>query len=278
MATFVPTGPIGLDRKLLAGIRLVFSDLDETLLSPDHQIGERSRRAIRKLMEHGITFVVCTGRAPEATRPVVQELGGRYFVCNNGAAVYDGDTLLADRTLSPELTAGMAAFFDGHACPTYIMSSAGYFVTRMTPLIEEANRVRGVSPLVPDRTDWMQPAHKVMPWGAAHLYEEARARWDDRAHIIYHPDYLEIAPHGISKAWGARVLAERLGIPNRKIAAIGDARNDMELVRMAGVGVAMGNADPLLKAEALAVAGDYGNDGAADLFEAILAAIEQVQN
>lgn len=272
MSTLVPSGPAAVDRRLLAGIRLIFSDLDETLLGPDHRIGARSRQAIRQLMERGITFVVCTGRAPEATRAIVKELGGRYFVCNNGAAVYDGETLLADQTLPADLTGAMTAFFDGHGCPTYLMTPTGYYVTRITPVVEEANRIRGIRPQVPDPSAWVQPAHKVMPWGAAHLYEEARARWGDRAHIIYHPDYLEIAPQGINKAWGARLLADRLGVPNEQIAAIGDARNDIELIRMAAVGIAMGNADPLLKDVALAVAGDYSQDGAADLFEAILAA------
>lgn len=272
MAALVPTGSAGLDRALLAGVRLVFSDLDETLLSPEHRVGERSRQAIAALMAGGVTFVVCTGRAPEATRPIVRALGGRYFVCNNGASVYDGDGLLAEQTLPAELAGEMTAFFHGHGIPTYLMTPAGYYVSRMTPLVAAANRVRGIAPQVLGPAGWTQPAHKVMPWGGAHLYAEAQARWGDRAHVIYHADYLEIAPPGVSKAWGARVVAERLGVPARAIAAVGDARNDIELVRMAGVGVAMGNADPLLKEAALAVAGHHADDGAADLFEAILAA------
>lgn len=272
MATLVPNDPAGLDPQRLAGIRLIFTDLDETLLSPAHQVGERSRRAIAALGEQGVILVICTGRAPEATRPIVRDLGGRYFVCNNGAAVFDGDTLLADQTLPGHLAGEMAAFFDDQGCPTYLMTPTGYHVTRVTPAVEAANRARGVAPAVPPRSAWAQPAHKVMPWGAAHLYGEACRRWGDQAHIIYHPDYLEIAPPGVNKAWGARVVAQRLGIPPAQIAAIGDARNDIELVRMAGVGVAMGNADPLLKAAAVAVAGDHAADGAADLFEAVLAA------
>lgn len=264
--------PAELQPERLARIRLIFSDLDETLLGPDHRVGERSRRAIAELVRRGVEFVICTGRAPQATWPIARELGTRYVICCNGACVYDGQTLLADRALSGPLTAEMVDFFVARDCPTYLMAPAGYFVSHVTPVIEEANRVRGIWPEVLPRERWAQPAWKVMPWGAAHLYEEAVARWGQAANIIYHPDYLEIAPPGVSKAWGARVLAQRLGVAPEEVAAIGDARNDIELVAWAGVGVAMGNADPLLKAQADAVARDHGQDGAADLFEAILAA------
>ncbi|BDG62392.1 HAD family hydrolase [Caldinitratiruptor microaerophilus] len=266
--------PSAVDPARLARIRIVFSDLDETLLGPDHRVGDRSRRAVERLLRLGVEFVVCTGRAPEATRPIVESLGGRYMVCTNGSSVYDGHTLLMQETLPAPLVAEMTAFFHGHGCPVYLMTPVGYLVTRVTPLVEEANRVRGVAPRLAGPEDWHVPAHKVMPWGAAHLHDEALARWAERAQIVYHPDYLEITPRGVTKAWGARWLATRLGFTPDQAAAIGDARNDIELITWAGVGVAMGDGDPVLRAAAKAIAPPHTQDGAAELFEAIAAAHE----
>ncbi len=253
-------------------IALVLSDLDDSLLGPDHRVGERSRAAIAGLLERGVTFAICTGRAPEATRALVRELGLRYYICNNGASVHDGDRILAQRTMEPEVTAALTRFFADREVPVYLMTPEGYLLTRRTPATDEADRARGVTPeVVGNPADWETPAHKVMAWGGSHLYEECRAAFGDAAHIIYHPHYLEIAPKGVSKQWGGERLAEHLGIPPEQIAAVGDARNDIELLRWAGIGGAVGNADPLVKEVADLILPPNDQDGTADLFEAILA-------
>lgn len=254
----------------LNGIRLLLSDLDESLLSPDHRIGERSRAAIAGLRAAGVTFAVCTGRAPEATRPIVEDLGLRYFICNNGASLHDGDQILAERVMGPATTSALTHFFADAGVPVYLMTPDGYFLSQHTPSTDRADRIRGVAPSLLPQERWATPAHKVMAWGGAHCYDACQERFGELVHIIYHADYLEIAPKGVSKQWGGERLAELLGIPASEIAAVGDARNDIEMVRWAGVGAAMGNADPLLKAVADLILPSHTEDGTADLFEAIL--------
>lgn len=256
----------------LSQISLVLSDLDESLLGPDHRVGNRSRAAIARLQAEGITFAICTGRAPEATRAIVQDLGIRYFVCNNGASVHDGDRILAERVMPPAVTESLTRFFMERGIPVYLMTPRGYFITLRTPSTNEADRIRGVVPALLPADQWALPAHKVMAWGGAPAYEECRRLFGDQVHIIYHAEYLEIAPEGVSKQWGGEQLASCLGVPAQRIAAVGDARNDIELIRWAGVGAAMGNADPVLKAEADMILPGHEVDGTAQLFEAILTA------
>jgi Cof subfamily protein (haloacid dehalogenase superfamily) len=252
----------------LAAIRLVLSDLDETLLGPSHLVGKRSRAAIARLQQAGITFAVCTGRAPETTRGIVAELGLRYYVCNNGASLHDGARILAERVMPAAVTADLVDFFTMRHIPVYLMTPDGYFLSQRTPATDAANQARQVTPapLVHSAI----PAHKVMAWGGAAAYDECRAQFGDRVHIIYHADYLEIAPEGVSKQWGAERLAAHLGLKAAQVAAVGDARNDIEMVRWAGVGAAMGNADPLLTAVADRLLPGHEADGAALLFEAVL--------
>lgn len=257
----------------LAQIRLVLSDLDETLLGPDHRVGERSRAAIRALQEAGVTFAVCTGRAPQTTRPIVAELGLRYYICNNGASLHDGDQILAERLMEPAVAEQLTNFFADRGVPVYVMAPSGYYLTERTELTDQADRARGIVPLPLARKARALAAHKVMAWGGTALYEECQARFGDQAHIIYHADYLEIAPHGVSKQWGGARLAAHLGLTAQEVAAVGDARNDIEMVRWAGLGAAMGNGDPLLQQEAGLILPSHEEDGAAALFEAILLAI-----
>lgn len=253
-------------------VALVLSDLDESLLGPDHRVGGRSRAAIARLQAAGITVAICTGRAPEATRAIVRDLGIRYYICNNGATVHDGDLILAERAMESAVTEALARFFTEQAIPVYLMTPQGYFLTHRTPATDLADHVRGVAPLLLPPGQSATPAHKVMAWGGAPAYEACRAWFGDKVHIIYHANYLEIAPKGVSKQWGGERLAEHLGIPAARVAAVGDARNDIEMVRWAGIGAAMGNADPLLKEVAGLVLPGHESDGTADLFEAILQA------
>lgn len=252
----------------IAQIRLVLSDLDETLLGPNHQVGGRSRLAIARLQEAGITFAVCTGRAPETTRGIVADLGLRYYVCNNGASVHDGEQTLAERVMPSAVSADLVNFFSARQIPVYLMTPQGYFLSQRTPATDAADQARQITPMPLEQG--ALPAHKVMAWGGATAYEECRAQFGDRVHIIYHTDYLEIAPAGVSKQWGGERLASHLGIMAEQVAAVGDARNDIEMVRWAGVGVAMGNADPLLVDVADRILPGHDADGAALLFEAVL--------
>jgi Cof subfamily protein (haloacid dehalogenase superfamily) len=256
----------------LAQIRLVLSDMDDTLLGPDHRVGARSRAAIARLRAAGITFAVCTGRAPEATRPIVADLGIRYYICTNGAIVYDGDRIIAQRVMPGDVAGALTRFFAERAIPVYLMSPGGYFLSHSTPATDRADRARGVAPVRLPSAEWAAPAHKVMAWGGASAYDDCCRQFGDLVHIIYHADYLEIAPKGVSKQWGGEQLVEHLGIPAAAVAAVGDARNDIELIRWAGIGAAMGNGDPLLKAVADLILKGHDADGTADLFEAILAA------
>lgn len=256
----------------LSEIRLVLSDLDESLLSPDHHVGQRSRAAIAGLQAAGVTVALCTGRAPETTRPTVADLGVRYYICNNGATVFDGEQILAERTMAPSVTLALTRFFEGRSIPVYLMTPEGYFVSHRTPATDAADQVRQVRPALLPAERWALPAHKVMAWGGASAYEEGQALFGGQVHIIYHADYLEIAPPGVSKQWGGQRLAEHLGIPAKAVAAVGDALNDVEMIKWAGVGAAMGNAAPQLKAVADWVLPGHDQDGTATLFEAVLAA------
>src|SRR6266540_4258281 len=87
-------------------IRVVASDLDGTLLRPDLTISGRTRAAIHRSREAGITFVAVTGRPPRSVRQLAGQLGLEGIaICANGALVYDleRDTVLDQTPLAAEL-------------------------------------------------------------------------------------------------------------------------------------------------------------------------------
>lgn len=264
--------------KLLRYIKLISTDLDETLLGPDHKVSRHAAALIKQLQARGVVVAVVTGRAPEATRPIVRDLGLRYYICTNGAAVFDGDRLLAEKTMSAAVTDELARFFADRGLNFYLMTAAGYFASGENELMRRANAVRGVDPQVIGPERWGQPAHKVMALGAGGLYPEVKARFGDRVHVIYHPEYLEIAPAGVNKAWGLQQLAAHLNIAADWVLAMGDALNDLEALRWAGIGVAMGDGLPELRQAADFVTAPHTEDGCARVLERVLEAHREGQH
>lgn len=264
--------------KLLRRIFTLFLDLDETLLGPDHRVSPASREAIAELTAAGATVVVCTGRAMEASAPIVVELGLRHLVCVNGACAVEFDRPggqarpVAEALLPADVAGDLAAFAHSRGVPCYLMAPDGYFVSARTPDVERADAARKYAPPLLEIAGFRRPAYKVMPFGGAHLYDEVRARFGDRAHVIYHPKYLEIAPHGVNKAWGAARMAEHLGVDPEACLACGDALNDIELVRWAGVGVAMGDGPSELLQAADFVTAPHSEDGCRPVLRALLRA------
>ena len=78
---------------------------------------------------------------------------------------------------------------------------------------------------------------------------------------------LEVMNKGVTKGNAVRILAQMYGINREEIIAIGDNENDISMIEYAGLGIAMGNAEELLKRAADHVTGDYQEDGVAEAIE-----------
>lgn len=258
--------------KMLSQIRLIFTDMDETLLTSGKEVTRRARTAIAALRERDVEMVLCTGRAWEATRATADLLGLTNLVCCNGAQVLAGGRMLAEATIPPEVTAELAHYLDSHDINYYLMTPAGFFVNALTPAALEAGRVRGYTPPVLTPGQEHTPAHKVFAPEAARLYPEMESFFGGHTHIIYHPNYLEVAPLGIDKAWGAMRLAEHLGVAQQEVLAFGDALNDVELLTWAGLGVAVANAMPATREAADFTTRGNDEDGVAEVLERVLRA------
>ena len=95
------------------------------------------------------------------------------------------------------------------------------------------------------------------------IYEMFKKEIGDRAFVtISQPEYLEIMAPGVNKGSGLEFMAAHYGLTTDEIVGVGDARNDLELVRGAGLGVAVANAADELKAAADAVTERTNNEGA----------------
>lgn len=266
-------------------IRLIATDLDGTLLRNDKTVSPRNAEAIRLAHQAGLLVVGATGRYLASLPSILAPVGVDYAVTSNGAQCYQLSTgkLLFEDTISTDAAARIIAHLTEHfpEARTEVAIGDGwthYAQPGYADLLSDLERrnfpieYRVLTSL--DEID--QPLIKVT---ARHPSLRPEVLLDSllaSGMPGFHPTtsggpILEISGAGITKAHGVARLAEQLGFDAEQVMAIGDARNDIELLGWAGIGVAMGNAIPETIAAADHTTATNQEDGFAMAVEALLA-------
>ena len=262
----------------------IATDLDGTLLRSDGTVSARTRAAVIGAEDSGLRFVIATGRPPRWIAPIVEQLGDRGLViCANGAAVYDPAEhrlvscveLKAEVVLSlvdeiqeafPDALLGCEQGFEFSLDESFKQKNQGLVGSwkleglRVGPIRSFLDRdvlkliVRLPSPAAPGTADALQ------------------AVVGDRALVTHSIDesFLELSHPSVHKAAAIEQLLSESGIAASQVVAFGDMPNDLEMIRWAGHGVAVANADPLLKAAADEVTASNDEDGVAVVIERLL--------
>jgi Cof subfamily protein (haloacid dehalogenase superfamily) len=240
----------------------------------------RTRAAIAATRAAGIHVVLVTGRMFRSVRRYALEAGiDDPVVCYQGAVVADpvsGNWLRhvpIPLELARETIAALNAAGFGLNC--YVDDEL--YVAEVTP---EARRYADFQDLelhpVGDLLEWLdQPPTKLVvigdPDALDGLKQRMLERFDGRLYISKSlPYFLEFASPDVTKAAGLAFLAEHLGFSRERTVAFGDGENDIELVEWANYGVAVENADDLVKEVADFVCPSVGEEGVAQVLEAYL--------
>lgn len=264
---------------------LIASDVDGTLINDNERIPTEVRSAIDRATRAGCVFALATGRPPRWIHPVLEQLKVRPLcVCANGAIIYDSatDTIVESATLSPEVLVDVA-----HRARTALADAggAGFAVERSgTSAFESESELFLVSPdyipawfsaemgMVPEPELFSVPAIKLLVRNdqltSAEMYRRIEpAIPAELAHVTFSvPDGLvEVAAPGVTKATGVQFLAAQIGARAAEVVCFGDMPNDIEMLRWAGLGVAVGNAMPEVQAAADAVCATNNDGGIAEV-------------
>ncbi|MGA6203697.1 HAD family hydrolase [Nocardia testacea] len=262
---------------------LVASDVDGTLIDPYERVSARTRAAVGALVADGVPFVLATGRPPRWIAPVVAGLGfAPLCVCGNGAVLYDAgtDKVLGASVLDVDTLAWVADLAEK------VLPGCGLAAERIGASAHDAATPQFVSSpqyehawLNPDDTAVARdevidtPAIKMLirlPGArSGDMATTLAAHIGARADITYSTEHglIEISAPGVSKASGLRILGERLGVAAADMVAFGDMPNDIPMLRMVGLGVAMGHAHPDALAAADEITGTNSEDGVAQVLE-----------
>jgi Cof subfamily protein (haloacid dehalogenase superfamily) len=254
-------------------VRAVFIDMDGTLLKASNQISHRNKEAIHKLMNQGVQVFLATGRHYEVTAPYHKEIGLRTpMICLNGASIHDGEsgralhmkTVRLNEKRFHEMTAD-------HPCNVMLHTANGLYCKKTDEEIDYWTKIGQRPPRYIG--DLRQAKYQdVLKYSVrtGTSSPELSAYFKNEAEVINWNDGFELLAPNVSKWSAIKNLLRNLRISPLEVVTIGDGPNDIEMLRQAGTGVAMGNASEEIKTVADFVTGHHENDGLAEFIECYL--------
>lgn len=232
-------------------IKLIAIDMDGTLLNDQHEISEENRKAIKQANEQGIHVVISTGRTRLTCGELVDSLSlSSYLITVNGSEIWDGTGKLIERQLLDtehiEKMWGLKQQYNTNCWAASV-----------------GNVWRDEFPEDFSLHEWMKfgfdtKDDKIRETILGELTQNQALEISNSS-----PTNLEINAAGVNKARAIEKVCERIGITMDEVLALGDSLNDLAMIKEAGCGVAMGNAQSLVKESADWVTATNLEDGVA---------------
>lgn len=247
---------------------LVALDIDGTLVDFSENMTEKVAKAVAEVRAAGAHVVLSTGRSTFGVMPIIEmlELESGHCVASNGAVTFSYPPV--EITSAVTFDPGPAVRLVLDRVPAALVAveviGRGYRTNRLFPEGEITGEMwlESVDELM------REPVTRVIirdPQSSAEdfvaLAEELGLHGTN--YFVGYTAWLDLAPEGVSKASALAQISAELGVAQADVLAIGDGRNDVEMLEWAGRGVAMGQAPESLKAVADAVTGTLDEDGAA---------------
>ncbi|WP_243077199.1 Cof-type HAD-IIB family hydrolase [Microbacterium sp. SS28] len=267
--------------------RIVFLDVDGTLVGHDQQVSPAVAQALSTARDRGNLLFLCTGRSRAEIPTLVTDLGFDGVVSAGGGFIEMDGELLARRTMPPEAVDELEALFGSfgieYAMQAYeaVYPSAG-LLTRLVPVFarlgihledDEGEGARMAQEFTRRGPVPREGIAKASFFGEHETtFAHVRDALGDRFHVITGTiPYLgeaggEVTLAGINKGSAIVQLIDQLGLRLEDTIGIGDSVNDLEMLDVVGVGIAMGNADGTVKARADEITASVTDDGVAVAF------------
>ena len=254
--------------------KLVAVDLDGTLLDSNRQVSARNRQAICDLLDAGILFSISTGRPLQGVTQFIDMIGADMpFILYNGAVVLTSRSkqVLHESVLAGELAKEVVRLGQERGTNVFVYAAGEMYVSEINQSVNEYRAKIKVEPIVVE--DLAQTAAlgvtKVLfrdtPDRIAELENEISPHFQGILNSFTSlPILLEFVDINTSKGVAMQKIGERYNIKQAEMMAIGDSFNDADMIRYAGLGIAMGNAAQKIKDIADATTSTNDEDGVAE--------------
>lgn len=244
-------------------IRAAFFDIDGTLLSfRTHTVSPGTVQALQQLRKKGIYTFISSGRPKILIPPMPLEFDG-YVTMNGGYCFMDNHVLLRN-PIPQEETDRWLRFAREQGICTMIFTEREMFINTHTDPVGVAIRdqLEFEMPPLLDINDMIgRETYQIIAVMPASRDAEVLSMLPHCRLPRWHPAFSDVVAVGNSKASGIGSILQHLGLRQDECIAFGDGANDIEMLQYCGIGVAMGDADPLVKSHADYVTTSVDNEG-----------------
>ena len=255
-------------------IKLIAIDIDDTLLNSDEQLTNKTIETIEKCIADDIKIILASGRPDFGMMQFVEKLKlnsyENYLLSYNGAKLTNLTTgeIVYDKMLEADRIKFLVDKALEHDCNILTYQNNKVITNKDNEFARIEANLLGTELIVKeDMKDYItEKAPKVIileePERAKVVKEKLQEEIGNEYEVaMSKPFFIEVNDKGISKGKALAVLCEKIGITKDEMLAIGDGLNDLSMIEFAGVGVAMGNANPKLKEVANFISKSNDEDG-----------------
>lgn len=260
--------------------KLAVCDIDGTLVNTDKEISAFNLDAITRFRNAGGMLSLATGRIEQSVSRFCRQLNIDIpVILYNGARIINpvSGAVLFDRCLEPSDVLHAAGLMSRYSFDFIFYSGGTAYTTARSGAVAEYENGDGIECILMDSVEGIaeRKITKILMIGDPSLFDSFRSDFNDNpdctAELIQSEhNFLEILPSGTNKGEALDRLIRFLGLKNSEVVGFGDNLNDLEMIRTAGLGVAMGNAREELKAAADLVAPANSEDGVGKVLLSIL--------
>jgi hypothetical protein len=257
--------------------KMLVVDMDDTLLTDNHEISSENKEMLLKAQEMGVYVVLASGRPTSAMIEFAKELqcdvNNSFMISFNGSVITDlkENKIIFEHSLTKEQIHSLYDFSQQNNTHIITYIDGQIISEKHSEYIDIEKNITGlklnivssfkdtvttsaVKCILLEEPEYLKGVESVL-----------KAAMPDLSICMSKPFFLEAAPNGIDKGASIKILAEKLNIQQTEIIAVGNAGNDLTMVQYAGLGVWVDNVDAELRHHADVIVASNNDHGVAEV-------------
>jgi Cof subfamily protein (haloacid dehalogenase superfamily) len=245
--------------------KILFTDIDGTLLNKKREVSDATKKEIKRISEElNVPIVLVSSRMPKAMTHIQDELNiTDPLICHNGSLIIENingeHKQIFSEMIRYEIVGDLyknARKFGIHASlyrnDDWFVEEMDYWAERESNNTKVRPELKSFDEMFAEENPAQLNMHKIMCMGEKEnidlMHEFLNENYSAQLNFYRSKDtYLEISSSKSSKAVAVKFLHEKIGLSSKEIIAIGDSYNDYDMLKLAGLGIAMGNSVELIK-------------------------------
>lgn len=249
-------------------VKAIFFDIDGTLISfQTHRMSQSTKETLQRLRNKGIKLFIATGRAPTSLSFIKDFFEFDGYLAFNGQYCYNERGIIREKWIPKEDVAAITSYFQEQNISCHYDELEYAYLNFITEEALTIYEILGATAKIPPVEDMGRIRENKIYQMSAYIREDAEkdifkvsqnckaARW--------HPAFTDIIPADGGKNVGIDAMLSHYQIALKETMAFGDGGNDIDMLKHAGIGIAMGNAADKVKREADYITANVDDDGIA---------------